>query len=230
MVITSEYQLFMSATIEPTLMKYFYGTSKFEYIQLKPIFDKSQKKVTFFNIGKLNHSNIQESSKELAMCCEEIMRTQEGKGIIMTPSFAISSSISDYLRTKKKFKKKIFEHKKGEKITVVLDDHRGYEGPSLIITPSGFEGIDLKDDESRFQIMVKAPYYSLGDKRMKYILDKYPKLYSLITLYKIVQGMGRSTRNQSDHSHTYCLDSNICKLFMSQSNIWIDEFEYEIER
>jgi len=96
-----------------------------------------------------------------------------------------------------------------------------------LISPSLFEGIDLPDDDSNYQIMIKAPFQSLGDKRIKYILDNYPGIYRIMTLFKIIQGLGRSTRHIEDKSITYCFDKHIYDLFTSKTNVWIDEFLYK---
>lgn len=226
-VAKSEFQLYMSATIEPTLFKYAFGTSKFKYIKLAPIFTKDQKKVTFLNVNSLNHSNMTPNMLDnLSKCCEEIVKAQKQKaGLILCPSFSVTKIISEYLKSRKNNKLKIFEHIQGENISGVMHDFKSYKGDKIFITPSGFEGLDLKDNESRFQIIVKAPFYSLGDKRIKYILDKYPKIYKLMTLYKIIQGLGRSTRNEQDYSHTYCLDTNIYSVFNAIENVWYDEFQ-----
>jgi Rad3-related DNA helicase len=77
---------------------------------------------------------------------------------------------------------------------------------------------------SRFQVLVKAPFPSLGDKRMKFILDKHNSIYSLIALMKLVQGAGRSVRSIDDHAVTYVLDKNAERLWTSKANIWKDEF------
>jgi Rad3-related DNA helicase len=87
-----------------------------------------------------------------------------------------------------------------------------------------FEGVDLPGNLSRFQVIVKAPYPSLADKRMKFILDKYQSLYNLIATMKLVQGAGRSVRSADDYAVTYCLDQNAQRLFSSSQNIWKDEF------
>jgi len=95
----------------------------------------------------------------------------------------------------------------------------------VLISPSLFEGVDLPDDASRFQIIVKAPYASLGDNRIKYIAENHKDIYSLNTILKIVQGCGRSVRSQNDHCTTYFLDNNIRWLWNSDDNIWKNEFE-----
>ena len=107
--------------------------------------------------------------------------------------------------------------------TEVLEQFKAYKGPAVILTPSGFEGIDLPGDLSRFQILCKAPFGSLGDKRVAHILNVYPDIYSLTTLMKVTQGAGRSVRSAEDWATTYCLDMGIQRLW-SKNNAWADEF------
>ena len=87
-----------------------------------------------------------------------------------------------------------------------------------------YEGIDLSGDLSRFQVMVKAPFPSLGDKRIKFIADTHSEMYSIMTIMKIVQGAGRSVRSEDDYAVTYILDKNAERLFGSKENLWKDEF------
>jgi Rad3-related DNA helicase len=87
-----------------------------------------------------------------------------------------------------------------------------------------FEGLSLDDDLSRFQIYVKAPYASLGEKRVKYIADNYKQLYELQTILRIIQGAGRSVRSEEDYATTYMLDSMLSYLWKSRLNEWKDEF------
>jgi Rad3-related DNA helicase len=122
-------------------------------------------------------------------------------------------------------KYEVFEHKRGEKLEVILNEFKKYKkGPAVLVSPSLFEGISLDGDISRYQVFVKAPYPSLGDKRMKHILDNHQNIYEFITLIKVIQGMGRSTRSAEDHSVTYCLDQSLQRLWKSPQNIWTNEF------
>ena len=93
-----------------------------------------------------------------------------------------------------------------------------------MITASGFEGMDLPGDLSRYQILVKAPYASLGEARVKLILEKYPDLYKLLCLMKMVQGAGRSVRSPTDYAVTYILDSNAQRIWTDKINEWKNEF------
>ena len=44
-----------------------------------------------------------------------------------------------------------------------LDDHRASSRPTVLLSPSLREGVDLPDDFLRFQIITKVPYPDLGD-------------------------------------------------------------------
>jgi Rad3-related DNA helicase len=153
--------------------------------------------------------------------------TAEGqRGIILTPSFKLQNEVVDELRplvVKGLFK--LFDQRQGEKLADTLTAFKAYKGgPAVLISPAMFEGIDLAGDFSRFQIMLKAPFPSLGDKRMKVILDRHPDIYNVLTVMKMVQGFGRSVRSEEDHATSYCLDLNGQRLFNGAHNIWKDEF------
>ena len=78
----------------------------------------------------------------------------------------------------------------------------------MLISPSVHTGLDLKGELSRFQILVKVPYPSLGDRwiRKKQTLDG-GKWYRWQTVLKTVQAYGRSVRSKDDWAKTYLLDS-----------------------
>jgi Rad3-related DNA helicase len=72
-----------------------------------------------------------------------------------------------------------------------------------------WEGVDLKDEDSRFQIIAKVPYKSLGDKRVLVKMKKFQSWYDYETMVRMLQGFGRSIRSESDWAITYVIDSKI---------------------
>ena len=58
------------------------------------------------------------------------------------------------------------------------------------------EGVDLKDDLSRFQIVIKMPFDSLADPRIKKLTEMNSNWYSCEMMKKFIQQCGRSTRNK----------------------------------
>ena len=79
--------------------------------------------------------------------------------------------------------------------------------PTVLVSPSLMAGVDLHDDLSRFQIIVKLPYISLADERVKRKMNKNKKWYTCKMLRNLIQECGRSTRNDKDWSVTYILDN-----------------------
>lgn len=226
----ADHNLLMSATISDVWAKRTLslpGETKF--IKLPPQFPPQNKKVIFFKTQTLNYNTMKDPAtiKKLCASAWQIVdhHTKKGeRGIILAPSFIIVESVAQTLRTMGgNFK--IFEHRRGEKLADVLEEFKAYtRGPAVILTPSGFEGIDLPGDLSRFQILCKAPFGSLGDKRVAHILNVYPDIYSLTALMKVTQGAGRSVRSAEDWATTYCLDAGIQRLWSAKTNAWADEF------
>lgn len=226
----SRFTLFMSATMNEDYMveTLDLDKSKTKYIHLPPVFPPENKMVVFFKPLKLSYATLAKPEIMGALMdnCAEIFKNHDEigeRGIFMTPSFDMTSKIVERLK-KEKLPTRIFEHQRGEKLIDVLSIFKAYEGKAVLISPSIFEGVDLPDDLSSYQVLVKAPYASLADKRIKYIADKHPAVYRGITIQKMVQGCGRSVRSPTDWAVTYFLDSNAKWLFESKENAWTNEF------
>jgi Rad3-related DNA helicase len=230
----SPHNLFMSATVSSNFMIKTLGLDpqKTKFIKLAPTFPKENKEVVFFAPLSLSYTSLQnpETVKTLRKNAAKIVKkhVEEGqRGIILAPSFKLQEEIVNELSSQPWAKSfRLFEQRKGEKLEETLVAFKAYKGgPAVLISPSLYEGVDLPGDLSQFQIMLKAPFPSLGDKRMKFILDHHPDLYNSLTVMKMVQGFGRSVRSVDDHATSYCLDLNGQRLFNGPHNIWKDEFE-----
>lgn len=233
-LVNADHNLLMSATISEQYAKrtlLLEPSDKVRHIRLEPQFPRDNKKVIFYKPMSLNYNSMKdpETIKKLTTHAYQIVKhhTDMGeRGIVLAPSFNIVESVAGGLRNALDTRKvKIFEHIRGEKLADWLEAFKGYnKGPAVFLTPSGFEGLDLPGDLSRFQVIVKAPFGALGDRRIKVILDTYPDIYSLTALMKITQGAGRSVRSMEDHATTYMLDTGIQRLWTAKNNEWADEF------
>jgi len=220
----------MSATVSERFLleTLLLDPAKTKFVKLPATFPTENKKIVFLSPINLNYKSLQEDStkKQLNASVEKIILKHAGlkeSGIILTPSFVLTESIASAI-SKHDSKIKIFEHVKGEKLEVILSKFKAYNKPAVLISPSLFEGIDLPGAMSRFQILVKAPFPSLAEKRMKFILEKHPEIYNLTVLMRIIQGAGRSVRSKDDWCITYALDQSIVRLWNSPQNVWKDEF------
>jgi ATP-dependent DNA helicase DinG len=79
---------------------------------------------------------------------------------------------------------------------------------TVIVSPSMHEGVDLKEDLSRFQVILKMPFMSLGSYSIKRRCELYPEWYAYQTVLTLIQSTGRSIRSDTDKATTYILDTN----------------------
>ena len=89
----------------------------------------------------------------------------------------------------------------------IISEHINATKPTVLISPSLQLGLDLKDDLSRFQVITKVPYPSLGDRWINEKRRRNEQWYRWQTALKLVQGYDRSVRSKEDWAATYVLDS-----------------------
>jgi ATP-dependent DNA helicase DinG len=190
-------------------------------------FERDDKVVRIPPAAKLVRMNY-ETSKDpttldrLALLVDEILAKHAGEnGVVVTTSFAQAEGLGFRLRSGTH---RLIVHSRGLRIDDLVARLGRADEPSLLLSPSLFEGVDLAGDVSRFQVMMKAPYYSLGDERMKVISKRPGRVYELMTIMRLVQGLGRSTRSKGDRSVSYFVDSNLVRLFDSEQNAWKSQF------
>lgn len=229
-LVNAEFNLLMSATISEQYAKRTLTLENSKHIRLPPSFPPENKQIVFFKPQNLNYNTLKDPkiAKQLQATCYQIAAHHVSKGergIVLAPSFALVQGIVQTFDAME-LPAKIYEHQRGEKLATVLERFKNHSGgPAILLTPSGFEGLDLPGDMSRFQIILKAPFGSLGEARMKKILAHYPDIYSLLCTMKLVQGAGRSVRGPDDYATTYMLDTNIQRLWTAKNMEWADEFQ-----
>lgn len=95
---------------------------------------------------------------------------------------------------------------------------------SVLFTTSMWQGVDLKDDLSRFQVFPKVPFQPLVG-RTAVMKDQDTRWYLMQTAKIMSQGYGRSIRTPLDHAHTWILDSNIFRVVSTAGilPVWFTE-------
>ena len=163
-------------------------------------------------VFKMGYKDIDDTLPNLKNRIEEIIRFDhpKEKGIIHTNTY----KIAEYLKTS--INSDRFLLPMGKNREKVLNEHFNSEHPTILLSPSMTEGVDLKDDHSRFQIICKIPYPFLGDKQINLRMKQDPDWYQWLTCLTIVQAYGRSIRNEKDWASTYILDNKF-KWFIKQN-------------
>ena len=208
----SSYGLFMSASIlnKEYLCK-ISGLSKDEikFIRIKESdFPKENRPIHLMNIAWLNSKNIMDNLPTIAKTVNNIMSIHKNeKGIIHTTSYFQLEFIKNNLN--KENLGRLIETSPNTDRTEILQRHSRNPKPTVLISPSFYQGLDLKDDLSRFQIIIKIPYPDLSDKKVAALRKKDINWYLWNTIVRLTQTYGRSVRSKEDHASTYILDSNI---------------------
>lgn len=85
---------------------------------------------------------------------------------------------------------------------------------TIIMAPAMHEGVDLKDDLCRFNVVCKVPYANyFDDKRLSKRMEIDKDYYSNITIKKIVQSIGRGMRSSDDYVNNYIIDGHFDVLY-----------------
>lgn len=207
--------LFMSATI---LSKdYLCKTAGLEPEKVKFIrieesdFPVKNRPVHLKNVAWLNARSMEENMPKIVQEIDKILSEHSNeKGIIHTTSYSQLQTIKRSLS--RAGASRLIETGSNLDRTEVLEKHYQSKRPTVLISPSLHLGVDLKDDLSRFQIIVKVPYPDLTDKRVAKMKERDPNWYIWNTVLRLVQSYGRSIRSADDFAKTYILDSNISYL------------------
>ena len=132
-----------------------------------------------------------------------IREHSEDSGIIHSGSYELNTKIFNGLP--KDVKKRILLYKGSGEKEIALKKMIKKKG-MVLMGPSILEGLNMVDDQSRFQIFLKVPYPHLGDKYVAAKLEYSQKWYNWKTEVSIAQGIGRSIRTPNDWAITYFLD------------------------
>ena len=219
----SNYGLFMSATIlnKEYLCK-LTGLSqdKIKFIRVKHSdFPKENRPIYLMNIAWLNSRNILDNLPIIAKTVNNIMSIHKNeKGIIHTTSYLQLEYIKNNLN-KENLQRLIESGPTTDRIET-LQRHSRNTKPTVLISPSFYQGLDLKDDLSRFQIIIKIPYPDLSDKKVVALRKKDINWYLWNTIVRLTQTYGRSIRSREDYASTYILDSNINYLLRNVNDMF----------
>ena len=138
---------------------------------------------------------------------------QKDTGLIHTGNFEIAKWLVNHLENE--IPHHIYHHNpdsgddRNNVITAFQDDGK----PSILISPSSTEGLDLKDDLGRFAIFTKVPFGYLGDQWIKKRMEMSIRWYHRRALIDIIQGGGRIVRSSDDHGVVYVLDQSWAYLY-----------------
>lgn len=220
----TDYQIFMSATIDKKSFCETMGFSEDDVAFIdtpKSPFPLEHRRVEFLNVKRLNNKSTFEDKLEIVKRIDDLLTTHsEERGLILTSSIYNCTFIKKHLSPKNRNRIRICHSSNPNQKTQdqIIKEHEN-DSTGVLISSSLWEGVDLKDDLSRFQIIAKIPYPPMTEKRTVVKMNRYPLWYDSQTLMKLLQGFGRSIRSENDWARTYVLDSAVNFLIVKTRNI-----------
>lgn len=170
------------------------------------------------SVGTINMSSLTHVMPKVITNIESLMdHYQDYRGIIHGVTYNICNNIYNGLSPK--HRARILFPRMASEQAHCLQKHRESKN-TLLLSPSMTEGVDLKGDLSRLQILVKTPYPYLGDPILQKRKEVYSGYYEMLTATTIMQAYGRSVRNVDDWCHTFVLDDSFKWFINSNKGIF----------
>jgi Rad3-related DNA helicase len=189
------------------------------YLRLPSPFPIQNKPIHYLPAGSMSMTNIEQTLPILAKTVKLLLEQhKDDKGIIHCTNFRIAQFIFDHVKSDR-----LMIHDSDNR-DQVLRNHTEGSLPTVLLSPSMMEGVDLRDDISRFQILCKVPFPYLGDKVIQKRKLKDPQWYGYQTAKSVIQAMGRSIRSETDHATSYILDADWDNFFSRNRSFFPSDF------
>ena len=189
-------------------------TSDCLFLSLDSTFPIQNRKIFILGSGSMSKNNINATLPKAVQDIKKILQLhQQDRGIIHVSSHHMATQI--------------FQRVKSNRLIIIdqfqsrdqMLDYHGQSKNTVLISPSMMQGVDLKQDLSRFQIIGKVPYPNLGSKYISTKKQLIKSWYQFQTVKSIVQAYGRSVRSSQDYAVTYIIDSDILNLLKYNRNM-----------
>jgi Rad3-related DNA helicase len=176
-------------------------------------FAVERRAIEYRPVGVLSRATLPELEPALFDEVIAVLAHHRGeKGLVHAASYLAARRLLAHLaaRAPDQHRRVIFVESSEAKARA-LEHHRASPLPTVLLSPSLREGVDLPDDFLRFQIVTKMPFPDLGDPWTAARQARDPAWYALETAKALVQAYGRSCRHADDHGVTYILDGQFAR-------------------
>jgi ATP-dependent DNA helicase DinG len=177
--------------------------TKAVYYSIPSPFNVKNRPIYYMPVGKMSYKTKEETFKKYVPYIQKILNKYKNqKGIIHTNSFELANWIKHSIKDPR-----LIFHDSSNK-DEMLRMHFESEEPTVIVSPSMDTGVSFDHDKSRFQIITKVPYPSLGSQKNKLRQKNNPEWYQWKTITGLIQMAGRSVRSENDWADTIIIDGS----------------------
>jgi len=200
-------------------------------VKIDSSFDPSKSPIYYAPVGSMNYEHIDATMPKCCYAIGKILeRRKDERGIIHTGNYKVAKRIftEANLISNDNHNRLLMKLNEETSNRRLIDLHEQSKN-TVLLSPSMTTGVDLKDDLSRFQVVVKLPFGSLADPRIKKKCNINPKWYAVEMLKTLIQACGRSTRSADDFSTTYILDASFQYYFDKYKDLLPKNFVSRIQ-
>jgi ATP-dependent DNA helicase DinG len=188
-------------------------------------FSREQRPIVYRPVGAISRAT--RTTLEPALFAEvgAILAAHPGdKGLVHVPSYEMGRRLVHDLGTRapRESRRLLWIDSAAGK-SGALQLHRASALPTVLVSPSLREGVDLPDEFLRFQVLTKLPYPDLGDPWTAARQGRDPRWYAVETAKALLQAYGRSCRHAGDHGVTYVLDTHFAR-FLQRYRVLLPEW------
>lgn len=179
------------------------------FLRVDSDFPIENRLIHYYPTGSMSFKNVESTTPKLVKYIEKVLNKHgDEKGIVHTHSYKLTQAVLEHLRGTKHFDRIVTHDSSIGSRDAAIAEHVRAKTPTVLISPSMTEGLDLSEDLSRFQVLSKVPYPYLGDPFVKARMAHDAGWYGWQTALTLVQATGRSIRSREDRATTYILDSD----------------------
>ena len=185
-------------------------------VQVASTFPPDRRPLLLRPVARLTRHYLDRDLPRLTHEVTEILRDHDGeKGVVHTHSYRIAAAVLRALPPD--LRARVVTHFDAAGRDAALEAHLTRPEPTVLLSPSMTEGLDLVGDLARWQVICKLPYPYLGDPQVAARRAEDPGWYEWRTCLTLVQAYGRAVRSEDDHAVTYLLDADAPAFLQRQS-------------
>lgn len=218
--------LLMTATFSEKVDYDEFGLKKCDcdLIDIPSTFPIENRKIYYMPQGNMRKQDKEESLPKMAKYISQLLDKYHSKRVLIH-AHTYSNANALYKLLSIKHKPRIILQKKPKVDKYARknaqDAFQNKATNAVLISVCMHEGLDLKEDCCRCNIIVKTPYLDISDKRIKKRLSlNHWKWYSWQAVRGIEQAYGRAVRSDKDYADCYILDSGFHRLLMSHRDLF----------
>lgn len=202
--------LMLSATF-PSNFREIFGIKEEEshFIRVPSLFPKKKRPtICFADLPLLNRETVLDKEHETVLALDSVLSLHsKDKGIIHTGNYKLLEQLYEVFKGNPRM---LWIHRNDAKAEK-LSYHQQSKEPTVLVSPSFTEGLDLKDDLARFGVLLKVPFPAMDD-YAKRMMSIFPTWYNSVTATTVCQAYGRQVRTETDWARFYILDGMFLRI------------------